>query len=304
MDYFVSAEDTAYHHWQLELLIESFQLNNLTDRLVIGIAQNDDDKPIDFTFNLRKFSRIFSHDNMGRKRGCLPMNRPYSVAAALEQKIIQQPFTLIDPDMMLVSQVSQRKENIVFQLNPLFTSDSIEPYVPVRKYVREILKIRKLEDADINYWIPLGSVMTFNDVPKDFFNRVVEWTEILEFTRKKANPNTEWWHTEKVAWIMTLLEYHGHLSYKGVYDYEMSMLDNNVAHNFVHYTHGLPPYFSKYHYKYNTPEAFAMGNLFEVLLENNPTSTMGYVQEVVKSYLKGKSVTKPPDLQTETVNIV
>ena len=52
MDYFVSAEDTVYHHWQLELLIESFKLSNLADKLVIAVAQNDDDKPIDFTANL------------------------------------------------------------------------------------------------------------------------------------------------------------------------------------------------------------------------------------------------------------
>lgn len=304
MDYFVSAEDTAYHHWQLELLIESFKVNNLADRLVIALAETNEDKSVDFTANLRTFERIFTHENIGRKRGYLPMNRPYSLLAALEQRVIEQPFTLIDPDMLLVAPIPLRKENVTFQLNPLFTSDAVEPNLPIRKHVREILKLRKVEDSEINYWIPLGSVMTFNDVPRDFFNRAVEWTEILEFARQKEHPGKSWWPTEKAAWVMSLLEYHGHLTYKGVYEYEMNLLDNNMANHFVHYTHGLPPVFSKYHYRYNSPEGFAMGDLFEVFLTNNPTSTTNYARQIVQSFLRTRTPLRPLDLENVKVNEV
>jgi hypothetical protein len=298
MEYFVSAEDTTYHHWQLELLIESFKLHGMLDNLVIGIASNDEEKLVDYTYNLKTCKRMFLHDNIGRKRGYLPLNRPYSLYAAVNQGLVKQPFALIDPDMILVVPIPQQVENITFQLKPLFTSDFCEQnHCQVRKHIKELLKLRKIEDDNtIDYWIPLGSLMTFNNVPLDFFSRVVEWTEILEFERKRKS-SENWWWTEKVAWVMTLLEYHGHLTYKGGYDYEMTLLDSNQAKNFVHYEHGLPPVFSKHMYRYQPPQGFTMGNLFDVLLSNNPTSTTNYVQHVVRSYLK----TRPREKQNETV---
>lgn len=72
MEYFVSAEDTSYHHWQLEFLIESFKLHKLQDKLVIAVASNNEEKLVDFSANLKTCQRIFMHDNIGRKRGYLP----------------------------------------------------------------------------------------------------------------------------------------------------------------------------------------------------------------------------------------
>lgn len=287
MEYFVSAEDTTYHHWQLEFLIESFKLQELQDKLVIGVASNNEEKLVDFSYNLKKCQRIFLHENIGKKRGYLPLNRPYGLYAAITQGLIKQPLTLIDPDMILVMPISDPSENITFQLKPLFSSEYCEQnHCNVRKHIRELLKLRKVEeDAAIDYWIPLGSLMTFNNVPNEFFSRVVEWTETLEFERKKKSSN-DWWQTERAAWVMTLLEYHGHLTYKARNDYEMTLLDNNQGHHFIHYEHGLPPVFSKHMYRYRPPQCFTMGNLFDVLLENNPTTSTNYMQHVVKSYLK------------------
>ncbi len=297
MNYFVSAEDIAYHHWQLELLIESFKLHGLIDKLSIGVAENNEEKLVDFTHNLKIAQKqIFRHDNVGRRRGCLSLNKPYSLYAALTQGLITQPVTLIDPDMILVSPVSEPVENVVYHNNPLFTCDYVEQnHCPVKKHVREIMEIRKIEDIGVDYWISLGSVMTFKDVPKDFFSRVIEWTERLEYERKRKSDN-EWRHTEKAAWIMTMLEFYGHLSYHGRNDYEMTLLDNRNA-NFIHYTHGMPPVFSKFMYSYKPPHAFAMGNLFEVLLQNNPTVSTNYMQKVVKSYVN----LRPPEKKSSKI---
>lgn len=286
MEYFVSAEDTSYHHWQLEFLIESFKLHNLQDKLVIAVASNNEEKMVDFSANLKTCQRIFMHDNIGRKRGYLPLNRPYSLFAAISQGLVKLPVTLIDPDMLLVVPLADPQENVQFQLKPLFSCDYVaQNHCPIRKHIKELLKVRNTEeDSEINYWIPLGSVMTFNNVPNEFFSRAVEWTETLEYERKKVT-NKDWWYTERAAWIMTLLEYHGHLSYHGRHDLEMTLLDNNKASHFIHYTHGLPPMFSKLMYKFQPPQAFTMGNLFDVLLENNPTASTNYMQHVVRSYL-------------------
>lgn len=231
MDYFVSAEDTCYHHWQLELLIESFKLNNLQDSLVIGIAKNSEEKLVDFSHNLRKKSRIFTHENLGRAKDCLALNRSYGLYTAIANGLIKQPFTLIDPDMVLIKPV-QSENNIEFQVNSSFV---------------------------------LSSVMSFNSVPNEFFAKVTTFAG-------------------KASWSAVLQEFKDKLSYKPRQDLEMTLLDNNKTHNFIHYDHGLPPVFSKLMYKFKPPEAFVMGNLFESILQNNPTSSTNYFQDVVRSY--------------------
>ena len=199
------------------------------------------------------------HDNIGRKRGYLPLNRPYSLYAALNQGLIKQPITLIDPDMLLSLPVTDVNENIQFQLNPLFSLEYVENnHCDMQRHVQDLLKLRHVEDSGINYWFPVGSVMVFNNVPIEFFSRVVEWTETLEYERRQKC-NEDWWYTEKAAWAMTLLEYHGHLSYRPRYDLEMTLLDSNRANHFIHYTHGLPPVFSKLMYRYKPPHAFFNG---------------------------------------------
>ena len=44
MQYFVSAENSSYFYWQLELLIESFLMQGMEKDLVIGLAENEDQK--------------------------------------------------------------------------------------------------------------------------------------------------------------------------------------------------------------------------------------------------------------------
>ena len=293
MEYFVSAEDTSYHHWQLELLIESFKLQGLQDKLVIGIAENNEQKSIDFSSNLKDFKRIFLHDNIGQKRGYLPINRPYSLLIAVSEGLIKPPFALIDPDMILVNPIPDPTENIQFQLKPTFTCNFADQnHCPVKKYIKELLNAKNIKD-EIDYWIPLGNVIVFKDVPKEFFTRAVEWSEILEYERKQST-DKDWWFTERVAWIMTLLEFNGTLTYNGRYDLEMSLIDNNKINHFIHYSQGLPPVFNKLMYRFQPPFNFAMGDLFSTLLENNPTTSTNYLQHVVRSYLNAKPQTQTP----------
>ena len=41
MNYFVSIENSYYHGWQIELLIESFKQKSLEDSLYISVAKSD-----------------------------------------------------------------------------------------------------------------------------------------------------------------------------------------------------------------------------------------------------------------------
>lgn len=299
MDYFVSLEDTAYCLWQSELLIQSFKMLGLQDRLVLAVAGSSQPKLVNFTRNLAAHKRRFLHDNIGRKRGVVALNRPFAAYTALKNGTLTQPFTLLSPDMVLAKEVKRGEANVAFQINPGFTREACEAQgVPVGQAVTDLLS--GVERADKNCWVPLGSVMTFDGVPEEFFQSVVNWTETLEFGRQtaavaggaKPAPSNA---SEKAAWVMALIEYWGKLSVQGKADLEMNLLDHQRENHFVHYKHGLPPHFSKGMFRYEPPAALALGDLFHTLLSHNPTTSTNVLQQVVRAYVEehGIDVAQP-----------
>jgi len=299
MDYFVSSEDTAYSLWQTELLIQSFKMAGLQDSLVIGVASNSEPKAVNFQRNLAPHKRRFRHDNIGRKRGLLPMNKPFAVYQALKSGVLSQPFVLVSPDMVLAKEVPFSPANIQFQVNHGLTRQACEASgIPASKHVSTLLK--DIPKADHNCWVPLGSVMYFNQVPEEFFARVVNWCETLEFDRhklfiEKGRQPPTCFLSEKVAWVLALIEYWATLTVEARHDLEMNLLDHHSENHFVHYQHGLPPVFSKGMFRYDPPAALALGDLFHILLSHNPTTATNIFQAVARSYVEehGIEVVEP-----------
>lgn len=286
MDYFVSIEDTTYHHWQIELLLESFKHHKLLDNIVVAIAKNDEPKALDFIKNLRKVKRVFYHENLGQKRNYLPINKPYSLQMAIKSNLVKQPFALIEPDMVLGKPIDTPINNITFQINSLLTKESAcQKNIKLNTHIKDITKIKKMYEED--FWISLGNTIVFNNVPEDLFKRALEWTEILEYESRK-NTNESWWYAEKIAWVLSMLEYHGHLKYKGVHDYEMTLVDSGLQHNLIHYKYGFPSHFNKKMFTYKEPMFLSMGNPYEVMKQNNSTTCTNYVSSIIDSYLSEK----------------
>lgn len=278
MEYFVSAEDTMYHRWQLELLIESFKMHGISDKLVVGLAKNNQTKTNQYCCNLLKCPKIFYHDNLGAKGHYKPLNRPHALLIALKNKFIQQPFVLIEPDMVLFSPIASIEEDLKIQMNPLLSLKLADQHCKVKEIIKSILSVKKMKENS-ELWIPVGSIMVCNNLPTEFFQRVIEWLEILK------NNNSLPWFAEKVAWALTIIEYYGHITCGGTYDYEMSLIDNK-ENNFIHYQHGMPPVFNKRMYKLRPPDYLSMGDPLEALLESNPSTSSDYMQKVVKKYIK------------------
>jgi hypothetical protein len=286
MDYIVSAEDTPYYHWQLELLIESFKRHGLQDRLLIALASGDATRSPDLSQkNLANHPRLFTFDNIGRKRGYPYLNKPYAVATAVRQDKIKQPFAVIDPDMVLFVPLRPEKEPLAFQVNPFFNVELVRQHVPdIQDHLTRI-------SGKPDHWFPVGSVYNFNGIPSEIFNRVVSWAELLAFDSSKAQveakkPIVYWRYLERVGWALAFLDYLGKVPYRATHTYEMALLDHNIQHNFIHYTNGQPPVFSKHLFKFEPP-VFLTGaaSPFEALLSESPTTTSVYMQQIVKSYL-------------------
>jgi hypothetical protein len=288
MDYIVSAEDTPYYHWQLELLIQSFKRHGLEDNLLIALANRDVPRTPDFARLLSKHKRIMNHENMGRKRGYAYLNKPYAVTTALGKGELKAPFTVIEPDMLLYRPVQPENEPISFQIKEHFSLGKVEEHVNIKKHIKDAT----FGKSD-SLWLPVGSVYSFGDVPHDMFSRIVSWAEVLAFESFKKESEKKktveyWKYLERAGWALGFLNYIGFTPYKGTHTYEMSLLDHNVHHNFIHYTNGMPPMFSKHMFKYEPPDYISGGiTPFNAMLQETPTTASLYMHQVVQSYIAG-----------------
>ena len=89
---------------------------------------------------------------------------------------------------------------------------------------------------------------------------------------------------------ITFYEYFGLFVFRGrgmecplVYN-----LDSIPETAFLHYTHGIPPFFSKIHFRFDDPVQFNLAppDPMAVFLEYNPTTATDFLHEVVRSYKK------------------
>ena len=271
MDYFVSIENTAYFHWQLGILIESFKVHNLEDRLVVAIAENDSPQYASFSKNVVNHKRFFIHPNFGRHLNCCK-----SVTAAFLNGVIETPFTLIHPDMVLVDPIKPTDHNIIF--NQSFNDPEIISRIEAD--VKTAVEAFGLSREDAPETIPLGDVIVFNQIDIGDLNTIQFRTEQL------IGKYGEDWNVSKAGMILALYDLLSR-NYRYRADIlEGTLLDDNLA-NFLHYKHGMPPVFSKLHYKYDTPQFMAGGAFpMQSLLENNPTVGTNYLQSIIRAYLE------------------
>ena len=271
MEYFVSMENSGYFYWQVDLLLESFKAANVNGPLV-GIAENNTSKkPAMFAKNILTHTSKFSHDNFGQEQGCPPLNKPYAIILALRNKLLSSHFAVIHPDMVLVNPLKENEENIVFheqQPNEDFKKN-IDPYI------KEIADVRKIDFKDFPDCIPIGGTIIFRDVDLTFFERVL--ARMAQLHKKHGNA----FDIAKAAWVITIYEYLGKYSVKGVY-LEKRLMDHEVEADLIHYRHGLPPLFSKKFYGFEDFQM--MTDPYQVLLEYNPSDATDYIQKLIRKY--------------------
>jgi len=276
MKYFVSIENTSYFHWQIELLIESFNRHSLEDDLIIAIANNDNPVVPQYKKNLLNHKNKFVHENFSPK--CL--NKTNSLWMAIKNGLITAPFAVIHPDMVMINPINPIDKDIVFSPQPETESIYKEP---LSKYIEEIKKISKIVEEMI--WLPVGDVIVFNTIPDYFFERLN--INILKLINDFDNPSFK---LEKAAWILTILEsaiglFAPPLSL-GIRTLEQTLLHHGIETNFVHYKHGLPPEWSKYQYKFEGPATLMINEAgpYHSMIDSNCTSSTDIVCKLINSY--------------------
>lgn len=301
MQYFVSAENTSYFYWQLELLIESFVMLGSHENLLVALADNDSQKIPGFSSNLIRLGGKFLHPNDGREKGYLPLNRVGAIRYALAYGALKFPFVLIHSDMVV-----RRPLEIPNDDMPSVTLNNFDDYPLVEEQIvkqeirkdLEELAVKNGVDVEILPSVPFLSApvvfnKSFENIAEVFFAKLQSnMLSILE----RNGPS---FPCEKAAWELTLAESFQHCSISGRFMSAPILFDSDSA-NFVHYRSGIPPVFHKRFYRYDEGMYLSGQGPYETLLENNPTVGTDYVQRVIRSYLKSRSRVFRPDHERQT----
>jgi len=285
MQYIVSAENTTYFHWQLELLIESFKLHNLEDNLVIILANNETPKFGNFFSNIMNHKNKFSHKNEGKEIGYLPLNRIDAIIHALNNNVLKYPFTVIHSDMILQKEIKDidNKFPCVF-LNTFIENKSKikEIKEELQCYLDDIALKTKKDRCEIPEIPFISFPIVFNkafEYISDVFFQTLRSNLLYIFEKKGPD-----FPCELAAWELTLTEVFQYYKVIGT-NMSSSLLFDIENSNFIHYNYGLPPAFHKSFYKYENGTYLGDAGPYETLLKINITQNTNYMQKIIKSYL-------------------
>lgn len=288
MEYFVTAENTPYYQWQLELLIESFRYHGLEDSLFIVLFGSDQPAHPLYCRNIFGHKRLLTLKNIGNVRGYSRLNRLHGLSNALRFGFVKQPLAILDADMVLyrpldtsIFQFSGPTPEIVFTPDVTFTPDYVEEQLGVP--FESVLPLKK--EAYLSKWVPLGSVFCLNNIPPELVEFVDRRCEEFAYKQLLSGREEIWEETDRLAWAGVLRDYLGKVSFTANNQLEMNMLSNGNA-NFVHYEHGLPPVFNKAMFRFTN--ALALGDPFAILAEHFPTPAAHFMNKLAKIQLDSR----------------
>jgi len=247
MDYFVSAENTAYYHWQLELLIESFKRNNCEDNLFIALTNDKQFVKKRYLNNIYKHKNKIFHENVG------PLNQINSLCWAIRNKKIKQPFAIIPPHVVLRNPTNLNFSpypEIITSPHPEFTEQTAKDHGLTQKY------------------IPFGNISIFSNIPELIFEKIA-------FSIKKQNI---WAHMDKLALTEIFSEFILKIRIR-IETLSETMLEGGNSY-FIDYEYGMPPVFNKSMFAYEPPGYISYGDPFETLGRNFPTPNSLYISEL------------------------
>lgn len=284
MQYLVVAENTQYYHWQLSLLIESFKKHNLQNDLCIFLVDSNEKTNERFSKNLIEHQNKNIFENIGKTRGFDKLNKLYGMLWAIESNKIKQPFALIPADVILEKPINldlHEYPEIYFNPDKDFNFNYVENSVP------NLLEILNRENKKIkDYWISIGPVILFNNMPIDFFRMFVVKAEILALKQLIYNQKI-FDKTDRLALSINIFDFMNKGAIKEDYNLTKSMLEYNET-SFIHYEHGMPPVFNKSMFRYDPPDYASFGDPYEAILENPATPSAYLMSELVKNIIEKK----------------
>lgn len=285
MEYFVNAENTTYNHWQLELLVGSFNYNKLQDKLTVALSESDSLSNYNFTKNLFQHKKLSMHANVGQLREFPEINSLYCLAWAVENNQLSQPFAVLKPHMVI-----QQEPQLEFSSYPevIFNPDHFFTFNNIIEHVGQFWEwFAKDREYYEKKWVPMGSIVIFNNIPSSFFARTISIAETLA-VRQLMNGRKIWSKTIELALAINLSDYFSKITIRGQYSLSTNMLGNS-NNPFIDFEHGLPPVFNKSMFKFSPPNYSSFGDPFEILAQHEPTPAAHFISILAKENLKSRN---------------
>lgn len=286
MDYFLSIENSQYYHWQAELLIESFKANACEDKLFMYVFSNN----IPTSYNKNFFDNITYHkrkeylSNIGEQKGCVELNKIYSIVNSLATQRINQPFFVLEPDTVLRKEIFNREEDgfyssFIFYVDPLFTIEEAE------KNVGPFCEWLELDrDTFESGWLPIAESYMFNKIPIELFFSMMQDAEKMA-VYQILEKGKVWGRTCDLAVAINIIKNISSILCRG--DYQLSSpIDSGSDSYFVSYKDGYLPNFHKSMFKYGPPINLSFGDPISCLSELNFSPNSSYVAKIARSSIE------------------
>lgn len=251
MNYFTSIKNNFYFGWQIELLIQSFKLNNLQNNLYIAL---NNEEIFENCKNLKNHNNIIIGNDYG------PLNKFCHLLEAIENNIVDFPITFIHPDMILNKPIGCLEGDIICSVTP----DEDDEELKCIKFQYAALP----ENNNLPDYFPVGSIIVFNNKKSiDFLKGLIgHHLNLIEEKNDFA----------KIALSRNLYDFYEKFEIKFEL-LESNLLHNNFESNFIHYKYGVPPSFMKHKFEEELP--------YDILLNFNSTDNLKYLNQIVKKYL-------------------
>ncbi|RTK95559.1 MAG: hypothetical protein EKK64_06970 [Neisseriaceae bacterium] len=283
MNYLVSFENQPEYQWQMELLLESFKIHNLSqDLLVVATKSNLPSNPF-FCRNLSRHKRAIGFDNIGDLRGYSKLNRYYNLMWTQMAELISQPIVFIDTDVVLKNPVSY-----IFDPYPqfIFSPDLDFSFDSVISNVGNFWEwLDKDKEVFSKNWLPLGGVCVFSNIPSALFPLIIERIEFFAI-KQLMEKKQIWEHTDKLGLVSVMLENLQKINCRG--DYSLSAPIFGSEANFISYEKGIPPTFHKFMFKFSEEMFLSFGDPIEILSKTFPSPNASYLASIAETCLKNR----------------
>jgi hypothetical protein len=277
MDFLVIAEDIPYYQWQIELLIESFKIQGLQDKLIIYLVKTNESVDA-IKININNHKNVFYHNSESLKTGTVNFDF-HNCILDYKSKNEKTDFAIIDPDTFLKNFDYQVFDgnNILYQIDQASN--------------KELELIFKISRSKYNFeFYQTSSVIYFNSTFdlnffKSSFKVLEDLVRIAFFTNLFNEHYKPDIYLYKYAYLLIGMSYSVPIipTYK-LLNYVYEGYDQDVS--FVSYKHDIKPYFYKKNYYHKDFKNLSLQypDPFQNLLDLPDFTYCYFIKNIVSKY--------------------
>jgi len=277
MDFLVIAEDIPYYQWQIELLIESFKIQGLQDKLIIYLVKTNESVDA-IKININNHKNVFYYNSESLKTGTVNFDF-HNCILDYKSKNEKTDFVIIDPDTFL-----KKFDYKVFDGNNIL-------YQIDQASNKELELIFKIARSKYNFeFYQTSSVIYFSSTfDFNFFNSSFNVLEDLVRIAFFTNLFNEYYKPDidlyKYAYLLIGMSYSVPIvpTYK-LLNYVYEGYEQDVS--FVSYKHDIKPYFYKKNYYHKNFKNLSLrySDPFQNLLDLPDFTYCSFVKNIVSKY--------------------